>query len=175
MVCRYSLVHLSRIGHGAKSTSWMALRLLCPLHRRSEDCYLKERITIPLDESRGYMRLLMKHLENNAVVSIFGEIHSRRPVNAAFFRRSAGFAAGAPFLAWKMGSVLLPTYCVRQGPSRYRFVVDEPIVLDPGLERDPFVRQAVVEFSQRLQVAIRASPSSWLGWGRLESWPGADC
>ena len=47
----------------------------------------------------------------------------------------AAFAAGAPSLAWSVGSVLLTVYVVSEGTGRYRVVIQPPIEGDRSLSR----------------------------------------
>ena len=164
------LVHLSMEDHGATSEGWIARRVFGPLYRRMENRYLRERVLIPWDGSTGaVMKTLLQRLSGeNAVVSIIGDVRrGARNITTPFFDAQAQFATGSPSLAWKAGSALLPVYSVREGTGRYRIVIDEPIGADRQLDRKEFVRQAVQEFSARMQDAIARHPGSWSEWGRF--------
>lgn len=158
------LTHLSRAQHGVRVPNWFTLHSLAPLLRRCEDRYLAERIVIPRDGSLGYMKLLLGRLEENATLSIYAEHTGRQNVATRFFGERAEFATGAPSLAWKMGSALLPVYVVREGRFRYRVVIDEPIEVDRSLERKEFARGAIEDFSGRLERTITEYPADWMGW-----------
>lgn len=157
------LVHLSWEDHGAWSQGWVGRRLIAPLYRRSEDGYLAERIVIPRG-SLAYMKLLIKRLEANAVVSIVGDHTGSQNVTTPFFDGECRFATGAPALAWKTGASLLTAHAIAEGPGRYRVVVAEPIEVDRSVDRRQSVRRAVFEFSRRMQAAIAQHPASWGGW-----------
>lgn len=164
------LVHLSMKNHGALSEAWIARYVVGPLFRRTENRYLRERVVIPWDGSTGaVMKTLLRRLSrDNAVVSIIGDVRrGTQNITTPFFDAQAEFAVGSPSLAWKAGSVLLPVYSVREGTGRYRIVIDEPIGADRQLDRKEFVRQAVQEFSARMQDAIARHPGSWAEWGRF--------
>lgn len=158
------LTHLSRAQHGVRSPNWFTLHSLAPLLRRCEDRYLAERIVIPRDGSLGYMKALLGRLAENATLSIYAEHTGRQNVATDFFEERAEFATGAPSLAWKMGSALLPVYVVREGRFRYRVVIDEPIEVDRGLTRKEFAQRAIEDFSRRLQLRIAEYPADWMGW-----------
>lgn len=159
------LVHLSWINHGAWSNSWVGRRVLRPVYRRSEDCYLRERVIIPDTGSHTYIKTLIERLAENSVVSIVGDHPNVQNVTARLFDGTAPYALGAPSLAWKTGATLLTTHAVSESACDYRVLIDKPIEVDRTLPRKEFARQAVEEFAQRLQVAIANHPASWTNWG----------
>jgi len=161
------LVHLSKEQHGAHSDGWVARHMFCPLYRRSEDWYLGERVVIPWDGNPvGAMRTLLKRLSrDNAVVSIFGDSPWKHGHEVGFFDGRATLAMGAPQLADKVGSTLLPTYAVWEGVGEYRVVIEAPIELDESLDKDDRLKRAVETFAGRMEAAVRAHPESWAYWG----------
>ena len=161
------LVHLSNEKHGAKSRGWIARNVVCPLYRRTEHWYLRERVVIPWSGSTGVvMKTLLQRLtSDNAVVSIVGGQRGTQNVATPFFDAQAQFAIGSPSLAWKAGAALLPVYSVRERTGKYRIVIDEPIGVDRQLDRKEYVRAAIREFSARMQQAIVRHPGSWTEWG----------
>ena len=163
------LVHLSMEQHGAWSSGRCARRFIAPLFRRSENWYLAERVVIPwTGEPTGVMRSLMNRLQReNAVVSIVGDNPGSHSITTPFLDGRASFAIGAPALAWKVGASLLPLYAVREATNRYRVVIAPAIQVDRALGRKEFVRQAVEEYSQRMQDAVAQHPGSWARWGRF--------
>lgn len=163
------IIHLSMDRHGAWSDAWIARRALCPIYRRTENWYLKERVIIPWSrETGGVMKTLLTRLgKENGVVSIVGDNKGTKNVATPFFDGQAEFAIGSPSLSWKTNSGLLPVYSVREGTGRYRVVIDSPILTDRSLPRKEFVKKAVEEFSQRMQDTIVRYPGSWGHWGRF--------
>ena len=162
---RIAPVHLSMAFHGASSRTWIARRLVSPIYVRSEAWNLRERVVIPADGSLGYMRVLMECLRCNGTLSIFGEGEvGRQTIATRFLDTTAHFPTGSPALAYRHGSVLLPVHAERTGVCRYRVVIEEPIQISKDLKRDEFIRQAVIEFSDRLESQILARPADWTGW-----------
>lgn len=167
------LVHLSTEHHGAGwPATWVGLRLLAPFFTAAEMPYLAERVVIPADQSLGYMRVLMDRLAANACVSIAGDgVARRQNVPATVFGREAHFAPGAPGLAWKMKSALLPLHVVREAPLEYRIVIDEEIVVDRALDKAAFIGQAVGEFARRLERRVIEHPADFAWYSYLvERW-----
>jgi lipid A biosynthesis acyltransferase len=168
------LVHLSKERHGATADGWVSRHLLCPLFRRAEDWYLGERVVIPWDGNPvGAMRTLLKRLSrDNAVVSMFGDSPWAHGHEVDVFDGRARFALGAPQLADKVGSTLLPVYVVSERVGHYRVVIDRPIELEDGMSREDRLRRAAEVFARRMETAIRAHPESWTYWGLF--WGGSE-
>lgn len=165
----FEVVHLSTAGHGA-SGSWLGRHLLAPLVARAENWYLAERIVIPRDEALGYMRELMECLKENRVVSMYGDRMARQNIVTPFFTGTAAFATGAPTLAHRLGSALLPVSAIREGPNQYRVTIHPSIEIDRNLSRDEFVEQSIEEFSMQLQARILENPDSWSNWLMRTNW-----
>jgi Bacterial lipid A biosynthesis acyltransferase len=163
------LVHLSTVNHGsALPPTRLGLRLVAPLYTAAELPYLAERVVIPADESLGYMRVLMDRLAANHCVSIAGDgVARRQNVTAMVLGREARFAPGAPGLAWKMGSALLPLHVVREGPLTYRIVIDQEIDVDRSVEKSTFISRAVREFARRLEQRVVEHPSDWAWYSHM--------
>ncbi len=164
-----ALVHLSTANHGA---AWpptrLGLRAVAPLYTAAETPYLAERVVIPADQSLGYMRVLMDRLAANRCVSIAGDgVARRQNIPATVLGRAAHFAPGAPGLALKMGSALLPLHVVREGPLRYRVVIDEEIEVDRDLAKPAFIDRAVSEFARRLEQRVLERPADWAWYSHM--------
>jgi hypothetical protein len=163
------LVHLSTAHHGA---AWpptrLGLRVVAPIFTAAETPYLVERVVIPPSESLGYMRVLMDRLAANRCVSIAGDgVARRHNVAARLLGREAHFAPGAPGLAWKMGSALLPLHVVREGPLKYRIVIDEEIDVDRTVGKAAFIDGAVAEFAARLERRVLQHPEDWAWYSHM--------
>jgi KDO2-lipid IV(A) lauroyltransferase len=160
----HPLVHLSTWSHGSRFDTALGLKVFAPAYIEAEVRHLKRRIVIPRDGSLGYLRKLLAHLNANDIVSIFGELEGRAATSVTVFGRELQIASGTPSLARRSGAAMLPTYTERIGPDVYRVVVEEPIVVDPGLARREFVTAASREFASRLEEAVRRHPASWNRW-----------
>ncbi len=158
------LHHLSRVQHGARSTSRFATGVVSPLYCRAENPYLAERVKIPLGDSLAYLKTLRARLRANGCVSIFGEHSGRRNAQVPFLGLPRRFAVGAPSVAWAEEAALFTVHASRTGPFRYLISVDEEIPVDRSVDRKRFAARAAAVFARRLEAFIRASPADWQGW-----------
>jgi lauroyl/myristoyl acyltransferase len=157
-------VHLSQVDHGSSTRTTLGLRVAAPLYCRAEDCYLKERVQIPLDESLHYVQTLRERLRTGCLVSIFGEHEGRQNHEAQLLGTTIKLALGAPSLAWLEDAALFTVLPIRVGPFRYRIVVDEAIPVDRATPRRQFAEQAAKEYARRLEARILKHPADWQGW-----------
>ncbi len=162
----FPLLHLSNMIHGRRGPIWNLVGLN-HLYKRSENWFLKERVEIPAGRSLVYLHTLMDCLRKNQVVSIMGENRGRQNVTAQVLGIRHQFATGSPSLAWKLGSVLLTTYVIREELNQYRVVIEDPIQIEHGLNKQEWVQAAVEEFARRLETAILRHPAGWDGWRSL--------
>jgi len=157
-------VHLSRADHGSSTQTTLGLRVAAPIYCRAENCYLKERIQIPVDESLHYVQTLRERLRAGNLVSIFGEHEGRQNYEAQLLGTTIKLALGAPSLAWLENAALFTVAPIRIGPFRYRIVVDEAIAVDRGKPRRQFAEHAAQEYARRLEARILQHPADWQGW-----------
>jgi lauroyl/myristoyl acyltransferase len=158
------VVHLSRVDHGSSTLTTLGLRIAAPLYCRAENCYLKERVRIPNDESLNYVQTLRDRLRTGNLISIFGEHEGRQNDKAQLLGTTIKLALGAPSLAWLEEAALFTIAPIRVGPFRYRIVIDEAIPVDQAMPRRKFAEQAAQEYARRLEARILQHPADWQGW-----------
>ncbi len=104
-------------------------------------------------------RPILERLRKNETVAILVD-QNAEDAFLPFFGHLAGTNLGAGVLHERTGSPVLPCYCVRVGPQRYRVFIDDPIVPDPGYPvKGEGTLRAVNRF---LEKAIREYPEQWL-------------
>lgn len=157
-------VHLSRTTHGSSTRTTLGLRVAAPLHDRAENCYLADRVQIPLDQSLNYVETLREHLRAGKLVSIFGEHEGRQNYETELLGTKLKLALGAPSLAWLENAALFTIAPIRVGPFRYRIFVDEPIPVDRAMPRREFAQFAAEQYTSRLRARILQYPADWQGW-----------
>ena len=164
----FSVAHLSMPLHGGFSHSCLAVHVLNPWTRLSEDKHLAERVVIPLDGKLGYMRRLREILLANGCVSIAGEHRGRQNVTVPFLDGEQAFATGAWSLARSTGAALLMVQAHRVAPGVYRVVIEPPVAVEPGLSRTASARAVIGELAARLGAWVRAHPADWERWSTID-------
>ena len=75
--------------------------------------------------------------------------------------RPASFPHGAPVLALRHKSALIPAYTERLGTFHYRVTLASPIEIDETLPRAKGIEQAVQTFANLLGEQVTRHPSAW--------------
>ncbi len=124
----HGLHHLSRAGHGFTTRSRVGQRLLNPIRLRIEDRYLSERINIADGGSpQPALRRLSELLSQNAIVSVTVNMDGTKVVEAPLLGGIIRAASGAPRLAARARSALLPVVTIRERPGHYTVLVGPPL------------------------------------------------
>jgi len=107
--------------------------------------------------SRGdSARPILVKLKRKEIVGILPDQNSEESF-APFFGKPAGTVLGPAVLHMRTGAVLLPAYCVRVGPGKYRVVLREPIDIDNSMANAEEIMANAV-----LESVIREYPDQWL-------------
>lgn len=163
-------VHLSQTSHSL-SNSRFGRRWLNPLSQRMENRYLAERIVMNDNAPSGALRQLHRVLARNGVVSITVESWGAHAADLPVMGGRLRVATGAPSLAWKTGSPLLPVFVIRDPASGvFRVLIDDPLPIDRAQSKAEAHRSAMTQFASRLAANVAAFPGQWRGWSRLRPW-----
>ena len=159
----YGLHHLSRWDHGYSSTR-LGVKFLNPIRTSVERRHLRERVVMPPDDPGSVLSVLAERLAENAIVSITVRGWAKQPVKVPFLDDWLTVAPGAPVLAWKTGSRLIPVFTVRTDVGCYRIVLGSPIDAGRERKRDDAVEAMAVEYAERLEQFVVDYPGQWIEW-----------
>lgn len=109
-------------------------------------------------------REMLRVVKRGRVVGILADQHARTPDALAipFFGRPAATTSIVARLADRTEALVIPTFCVRTGPARYRMEYGEEIdvrTLSPE-EREPAALTA--RFNLEVERTVRRAPEQWL-------------
>jgi len=76
-----------------------------------------------------------------------------------FFGKPCGTVLGPAVLHQRTGAPLLPAYCVRTGPGKYKVILLEPIDID---NTNKSAEEIMAEVNAVLESVIREYPEQWL-------------
>jgi lauroyl/myristoyl acyltransferase len=156
------LTQLSTTDHGASvPLTPFGRTFVAPAYCLSENRYLQDRIYIPDNGDTSYLRTIGRLLRSNGCIWIAGERRAKKPLCVDMLGRPASFPQGAPVLALRHKSALIPAYTERLGTFHYRVTLTSPIRFDETLSRAKGIEQAVQTFATLLGEQVTRQPSGW--------------
>ena len=109
--------------------------------------------------SRGdSARPILVKLKRKEIVGILPDQNSDESY-VPFFGKQCGTVLGPAVLHQRTGAVLLPSYCVRVGPGRYKVVIREPIDISNTIHEPAEIMK---QLNAVLESVIREYPEQWL-------------
>lgn len=112
---------------------------------------------------RSHPRRILRVLQDGGVLGLLCDLEVRRLAGefVPFFGHPALTMTAPAALARAHRAPLLPARCVLGADGRYRLGFDEPLALDPVLERAAAARDLLERLNRRYEVWIRAAPEQW--------------
>ncbi len=161
IACTAHFGNWERFGHWCIATG----RKISVVARDANQGAIQERvakirdITGVLVLSRGdSARPILVKLKRQEIVGILPDQNSDESF-VPFFGKPCGTVLGPAVLHKRTGAVLLPSYCVRTGPGKYKVIVKEPIDLENVMANPEDV---MAELNAVLESVIREYPEQWL-------------
>ena len=108
-------------------------------------------------------RPIIEALRKNGVVAILPDQNTDPDIDGIFvpfFGKPAGTVLGPGVIAERTGADAISVVCVRTGPCRYKIIVGDVLVPEPGYERkgEGMIRAV----NAALEKVIREYPEQWL-------------
>jgi lauroyl/myristoyl acyltransferase len=161
----YRVSHLSRFDHGFSISLWGA-RLFNPLWTRIEERFLAERLVMSAATQVGPLRLLIKRLHDNGLVSVTANHEGRKyPHTAPFLSGTIRLAEGAPSLSLATGAALLPVFTVREPDGMYVTKIEPALVSVTGGKPAQEIGSLTAQFVRLLESYTLRFPCDFQGWG----------
>ncbi len=119
-------------------------------------------VEIPIDNSFVPTLSIMRALEGNAIVAMQGDRDfNNTGIAVPFFGREAYFPRGPLRVAMATGATVLPAFIVQMPDSRYRAIIEEPLEISRGADRDAALKINVERYVSILERRVRSHPSQW--------------
>lgn len=161
----YQVSHLSRFDHGFSTSLWGA-QLFNPIWTRIENRFLAERLVIAPGVQVNPLRVLIKRLRENRLVSVTATTEGRRlPHRFPFLNGSIALAEGAASLSVTTGAALLPVFTVRQPDGTYVTMVEPALHAATSAATARQVDSLMAQFVKRLETYALRHPCDYHGWG----------
>jgi len=158
------LTQLSNTSHGTASypATPFGRNFVAPAYCLSENRYLQDRIYIPDNGDTSYLRTIDRLLRSNGCIWIASDTQrAKKPIWVDILGRPASFPQGAPVLALRHKSALIPAYTERLDTFHYRVTLASPIEFDETLPLAKRIEQAVQTFATLLGEQVTRHPSAY--------------
>jgi len=130
--------------------------------------FVADIVDLPASDSLAFTRDLLARLARNAVLCSTGDGRvGQRLVPLPFLGRTTLFASGMVNLAKLAGAPLLPVFCVFGNDGRLRVVVEAPLRIDRGPDREQELRSVLQQYASLLEAYIRRWPELYRNWHLL--------
>ncbi len=159
---------LAHFGNWEFLGSWLILNgfPLVAVQRDANDPAMNREVT-RLRESTGMKmysrgsaaRSILAALKDSKVVGILTDQNSDDSY-LPFLRHVAGTAVGAATIKIRTGVPMIPTYCIRTGPHKFRLVFEASLEPDVGAENP--VENLSLKVNQSIEAMILKHPEQWL-------------
>lgn len=117
---------------------------------------------IPVDRSIVPTLTVLRALAGNAVVAMQGDRDFDNSGSAApFFGKPAYFPRGPIRVAMATGAVVLPAFIVRVPDGRYRAIVEEPLEIERGGDREAAFEANLRRYVRILERYVAEYPEQW--------------
>lgn len=117
---------------------------------------------IRVDRSHAPTLAVLRALKDNAIVAMQGDRDfSNTGIAVPFFRRDAYFPRGPFLVAMATAATVLPAFIVRTPDGRYRAIVEEPLEIDRGRDREAALRGNVARYVAILERYVGEHPEQW--------------
>ncbi len=117
---------------------------------------------IRVDRSFGPTLAVLRTLASNGIVAMQGDRDfDNTGVEIEFFGRGAFFPRGPLRIAMATEATVLPAFIVRVADGRYRAILEEPLSIDRGGDREASLRRNLERYVAILERYVRQYPEQW--------------
>ena len=119
-------------------------------------------VEIRVDRSFVPTLAVLRVLSQNGIVAMQGDRDfDNTGVAMRFFGREAYFPRGPLRVAMASGATVLPAFIVRMPDGRYRAIVEEPLLVESGEDRDLSLRRNLERYVAILERYVGQYPDQW--------------
>jgi len=119
-------------------------------------------LEIPVDQSFAPTLAVLRALSSNGIVAMQGDRDfNNTGIEIPFFGRGAYFPRGPLRVAMATDATVLPAFIVRVPDGRYRAILEEPLPIDRGPDREAALRVNLERYVALLERYVRQYPEQW--------------
>ncbi len=117
---------------------------------------------IRVDRSFAPTLAVLRALKENAIVAMQGDRDfSNTGIAVPFFGRDAYFPRGPFLVAMATPATVLPAFIVRVPDGRYRAIIESPLEIERGGDREAALRRNVERYVAILEHYVAENPEQW--------------
>ena len=110
---------------------------------------------------------IVVRLRRGDVFAILPDSRSRHPdIEVPFLGGRANLARGMATFAHATGAPIIPLHMLREGWTRFRFVMGEPVYPDPSADKPSDVRRMTEIVVAHVDAAIHEHPEQWFWYNK---------
>jgi lauroyl/myristoyl acyltransferase len=140
-------------------------RFVKPFLEKHEMGFVAEIIYVPDSDSLIYAKQLVSLVQRNEVICISGDGRKgHKRVKLRFLGDEYCFPTGMMNLAKISSAPLLPMFCIVEPNGGTRLVIERPIEIAMGIEREASLREALAQYLRSLESYIMKYPGMYRYW-----------
>ena len=168
----FDIVQIHGAGHrgefSQKPPTWIETRLVRPFYERCERAFVEDIIYLPVAPALAFTRAMRTLLDGNAILCIPSDgTWGMKRLKLTLMGSTIYLSTGMLSLTKATGATLLPMFYVPSGTGRSRLVIERPIVVERGGDRNESLKAAGAEYLAVWESYIREYPEQFRGWGNL--------
>jgi len=164
----HSREHIGKFSLG-DDTIWVISHLIKPFFEWCENQFVAKIIYLPATDSLKFTRDFLNLLKQNAVLCISGDAGlAQKRISLKFLHVTRLFATGMVSLAKISGAPILPMFCVQEKNGRMRLIIESPIDVGKGVDRDSGLENSIAQYRNLLESYVREYPEMYQSWHLLE-------
>jgi lauroyl/myristoyl acyltransferase len=161
--------HIGEMFGGYGPSSWVRQHVLRPFFDNCEKEFVAEIIYLPSTDSLAFTRLLLRRLNENAILVSSAEGFSgQKLIPLEFLGQTRVFATGMVSLARMSGAPILPMFCIQERGCAACLTIEPPIEIQPGVSRERALESALSQYIRLLESYIRRYPEQYRDWRSVD-------
>lgn len=129
---------------------------------------LRRRSGVPtVQRGNNLLRGVIRKLRQGNVLAFLPDVRVPTPgPQVRFFGEPANVVGGMAVFARQAGVPIIPGFVVREGWTRHRMWVEDPVFPDPALERETDWQRMTQLVFTRIEAAVRRQPDQWFWFNK---------
>lgn len=162
--------HLGGFLNDTKPASLVREHLIKHWFEKHERDTVAETIDVPYSDSLAFTRLVLRRLQQNAIVCTAGDgPFGQKFVSVPFLGHTESFATGMVSAARMSGAAILPLFCITGRKRGTCVIIERPIRVESEMDREKALEGGLTQCVKALESYVRRHPAQYRSWHLLGS------